>query len=77
MNVTEKRMGGVCLENLLIAVPEGSKESGSLKTVQFDTDGVGGFAEFGLQTTQMSLRAAVEEELLQQLDTGLGCDKTI
>ena len=67
MDIGEQRMAGVGAENLLVTVHLRLQQSRLLELIQFQPDGIGAFAEFRLQVTQMRPGIGIQEELQQQL----------
>ena len=70
-------MSSICLVHLFVAIGEGMKKTCVFEAVEFNANGVGGFAEFGFQSAEMSARATVKKKFLQELDPRLRCDQTV
>lgn len=70
-------MVGIGLINLPVLFFPGNQQTGFLKPVQLDPDGVGRFVEIRLQVSQIRSSVAVQEKPQQQLNPRLACDKGI
>lgn len=71
MDIAEQGMLRVGTENLLVALHLGGKQARLFKLVQLKPYGVGAFAKLTLQVSQIGPGVRVQEELQEELDTGL------
>ena len=75
VDVAIKRVPGVGFEHFFHAIGAAGEQTGFFEAVELGTDGVGTFAKFGSQSTQVAGAGGVQEELQHELDAGLGCDE--
>ena len=75
VDVAEKGVPGVGLEHFFHAIGAAGDQSGFFEAVELGTDGVGTFAKFRSQSTQVAGAGGVQEELQHELDAGFGGDE--
>ena len=77
VDITVQGMIGVGAEHFFVAAGFCVEQSGMFEAVEFDPDGVGGFAKLALEVTQIAGSVGVQEELQQQFKACFGSDKGV
>ena len=72
--IGEEGVAGIGGKEFAVSFGVWGEEAGFFETVELDADGIGWFAEFSFEATQICFGAAVQEEFEQELYAGFGSD---